>query len=583
MAKWRSPVCVVVGHVDHGKSSLLDSIRGTSIVETEAGRITQAIGASIVPMETIKRICGPLLAALKLTFTIPGLLFIDTPGHAAFTNLRKRGGNIADIAIIVVDMNEGCKPQTIESIEILKAYKTPFIVAANKIDLIPGWKSKQGSILATIHGQDHKVQGVFETKLYELVGKLNDFGFKAERFDRVEDYTKQVAIIPVSAKTEEGIPELLVVIAGLAQRYLEHRLKAEAHGPAKGTILEVKEEKGLGKTVDVIIYDGCIKVNDILVIGGIEKPVITKVRALLEPAPLAEMRDKKTKFQMVKEANAATGVKIAAPELDNAIAGMPIRTCKKEEVDKISNELMKEVKEVAIETDNEGIVIKADTLGSLEALSLLLHQKKISIKRAGVGAITKKDIADAEAEKKPIHTVILGFNVLCTLVAGKAKIFCNSVIYRLLEDYENWMKQETEKKEAMQLEMLTRPCKIRIIPGYVFRQNNPAVCGVEILTGKAKAGISLINEAGEEITTIKAMQKERENITIAEEGAQIAMSLDKVTMGRNLHEGDILYSSISEEDYRKLKELKKFLTDKEIDTIKAIASIYRKEKPTWGL
>ncbi len=583
MAKWRSPVCVVVGHVDHGKSSLLDTIRGTSIVETEAGRITQAIGASLVPMETIKRICGTLLSALKLTFTIPGLLFIDTPGHAAFTNLRKRGGNIADIAIVVVDINEGCKPQTIESIEILKAYKTPFVIAANKIDLIPGWKSKQGSILTTISAQEHKTQSVFETKLYELVGKLSELGFTAERFDRVEDYTKQVAIIPLSAKVGEGIPELLVVIAGLAQRYLEHRLKAEVQGPAKGTILEVKEEKGLGKTIDVIIYDGCIKVNDLLIVGGIEKPFVTKVRALLEPAPLAEMRDKKTKFRTVTEVHAATGVKIAAPELDNAIAGMPIRTGKKEEGEKISKELMKEVGEVALETDNEGIVIKADTLGGLEALSLLLRQKKIPIKRAGIGAITKKDIADAEAEENPICAVILGFNVLCTLVAAKAKIFCNNVIYRLLEDYENWMKQETERKEAMQLEVLTRPCKMRIMPGYVFRQSNPAVCGVEVLTGKAKAGMHLINEAGEEITTIKAMQKERENITIAEEGSQVAMSLEKITMGRNLHEGDILYSSTSEEEYRKLKELKRFLTDKEIDTIKEIAAIRRKEKPTWGL
>ena len=142
---------VVLGHVDSGKTSILDKIRGTGVQGREAGGITQAIGASIIPIETIKKICGKLLDSLNIKLTLPGLLFIDTPGHAAFVNLRKRGGNLADIAILVININEGLMPQTIESINILKQYKTPFIIAVNKIDLVNGWRSqKEKSLLKSI-------------------------------------------------------------------------------------------------------------------------------------------------------------------------------------------------------------------------------------------------------------------------------------------------------------------------------------------------------------------------------------------------------------------------------------------------
>ena len=369
----RSPICVVVGHVDHGKTSILDKIRNTSIVNTEAGKITQAIGASIVPLATIKKVCKDALAAMKMNFTIPGLLFIDTPGHAAFINLRKRGGNIADIAILVVDINEGFMPQTIEAIEILRSYKTPFIIAANKIDLVHGWKANSNATLAkNISIQSQQVQELLDKKPYELVGKLFEVSqMQSERFDRVQDFTKQIAIVPCSAQTGEGIPELLMFITGLAQRFLEKNLLCDVKGDAAGTILEVKHDKGLGTTIDVIIHEGKLAVNDILVIGGLEKPIITKVKALLIPAALAEMRDRKTKFNAVKQVNAATGVKISAMDIDEAIAGMPIRSCSKNDLPEVSASIQEEVEEVIVNTDNEGIVIKADTLGSLEALQTL--------------------------------------------------------------------------------------------------------------------------------------------------------------------------------------------------------------------
>ena len=245
----RSPVCSVVGHVDHGKSTILDHIRRSNIVSKEAGAITQAIGASIIPLETIKKICGPLLDALKTDITLPGILFIDTPGHAAFTSLRKRGGNLADIAVVVIDINEGIMPQTKESIEILKGYKTPFIIALNKLDLVPGFQSDPNkSLMENLNMQAEQVKQEVDKRLYEIMGKLHElFGFTAERYDRVDDMTKQIVMVPLSAKVGVGIPELLMMLIGIAQRYLEDNLKSDSKGFAKGTVLEVKEEKGFNR------------------------------------------------------------------------------------------------------------------------------------------------------------------------------------------------------------------------------------------------------------------------------------------------------------------------------------------------
>jgi translation initiation factor 5B len=586
----RSPVCSVIGHVDHGKSSLLDAIRGTHITAKEAGGITQAIGASIIPLDTVKKKAGPLLAALKMEFTIPGLLFIDTPGHAAFTNLRKRGGNLADIAILVIDINEGFKPQTIECIEILKFYKTPFVVAANKLDLVGGWREKKLPVLQAISAQEPNVLKAVETKLYELVGKLAEYGFNSERFDRVGDFTKEIAIVPVSAKTGEGIPELLMVVTGLAQKYLENCLKCDVAGPAKGTILEVKEEKGLGITLDVIIYDGMIKVNDTVVIGGVDAPVITKVRALLQPAPLAEMRDKKAKFSGVKEAVAATGVKIAAPEIGNVIAGMPIRVASADNLEQVKSDVQAEVQEVLIETDKEGIILKADTIGSLEALVKLVKDRGISICKASVGELSKKDIADAESnlEKNPLNAVILAFNTpvsdeIAEFAKGKGiKLVKSDVIYHIIEGFEGWLEAEKRRLEEKKLEGLIRPCKMRIMPNYVFRQSNPAIVGMDIMVGKVKVGTQVMKE-GKEIAVIKSIQQEKESLSEIEEGKQAAIALSGVTVGRQVMEDDILYVSIPEPDFRKLKDSKHLLKKSELDVMREIAEQKRKLNPLWGV
>src|SRR3989344_9539972 len=357
---FRQPITIVMGHVDSGKTSLLDWIRGTAIVKSEPGAITQTISSTNLPIETLKKIMGPLVEQLKFKITIPGILLIDSPGHAAFNNLRKRGGNLADLAILVVNIIEGIKEQTLECIQILKQYKTPFIIALNKIDLLSGYHSENTFLLENIAKQTERVKQELDKRLYDLVGKFAELGLNTERFDRVQDYTKQIAMVPTSAITGEGIKELLMVMTGLAQKYLEKDLEITDQ-KGKATILEVKEEKGLGVTLDLILYDGIMKKNDLVVIGTLDKPLETKIRTLFLP-------DIKGKYKPIDSVSAAIGIKISAPDVKEVIPGMPVLvttpSTKKEDIEKIK----KEVSEVLLEVDKEGVIVKAESLGSLEAL-----------------------------------------------------------------------------------------------------------------------------------------------------------------------------------------------------------------------
>lgn len=588
MVNLRSPICTVVGHVDHGKSSLLDKIRGSTIVTGEAGGITQAIGASTVPIGVVNKICQNM-KSLSCNISLPGLLFIDTPGHAAFTNLRKRGGNLADVAILVIDINDGFKPQTFESVEILKSYKTPFIVAANKIDNLPGWKKKSDVMIQNMNGQDQKTITEFETKLYTLVAEFNKMGFNADRFDRVSDFTKELSIVPCSAKTGEGIQELLMMVTGLAQKFLENKLELHDKDFAKGTIIEVKDEKGLGRTIDVILYDGILKKNDTLVIGSLDQPIVTKVRALLVPNDLAEIRDKKTKFKSVNQVIASTGVKISAPNLEEVYSGMPIVSTDNANLEDAKQEVMQGVDEVVFDTNDEGIVVKADSLGSLEAMISLLRAMDIVIKRASIGQITKRDIVEAESnlEKDELQSVILGFNVepdkTLDLEKTKVKILTNQVIYRLIEQYQIWLTEKQKEIELRKLANLVEPCKVRLIPNYVFRQSNPAVMGVEIVMGTCKKGIALMNLDGKSITSVKDMQHEKKSVDKADKEMQVAMSLSGVTVGRQIKEGDVLYSDLPESHFQKFKELRDLLTPDQKELLREIANIKRKTNDVWGI
>ncbi|MCL1905158.1 MAG: translation initiation factor IF-2, partial [Methanomassiliicoccaceae archaeon] len=426
----RQPVVSVLGHVDHGKTKLLDTIRGTSVVSREAGAITQHIGATEVPIEHIYKMCGSLIGSRK--FNVPGLLFIDTPGHHSFITLRARGGSLADLAVLVIDIREGLKPQTIESIRILKQYKTPFVIAMNKIDTIQGWMPEHGRpfVLAEKQQQEHTME-VFNERMYHIISLLAAEGVPADRYDRIDDFTKAVALIPVSAKEGEGVPDLLLMLVGLAQRFLESQLSKE-EGPGKGTILEVKEEKGLGQTLDMILYSGILKRGDTVALGTRGAPVVTKIKAILKPKPLDEIRDPRDRFDSVKELHAAAGVKISCQNMEGVIAGAPLKVVTGPNDPAVAE--MKEESSVKIETQDDGVMIKADAIGSLEALAYEAKAASIPIRKYGIGDISRRDIVDVAACGAPLNKVILGFNAevskdaTAELESHDIKVFSNQVV-----------------------------------------------------------------------------------------------------------------------------------------------------------
>jgi translation initiation factor 5B len=324
------------------------------------------------------------------------------------------------------------------------------------------------------------------------------------------------------------------------------------------------------------------------VMGSLHEPVVSRVKALFEPSPLIEMGDKKIKFTSVKKVSAAIGVKVSGTGLDKVVSGMPIRSCLLNEVDKIKEELKKEVEEVIIETDQFGIVIKADSLGSLEALEKLLREHGIKIKKASIGHITKKDISDANInfEKDPLDSVILGFNVeLGPDVKPKenVKVITSYIIYKLIEELQKWQEGQKKKMEAKEIDCLVKPCKLQLMKGYIFRQNNPAVVGADILAGTLMAGTPLMKSDGNPITEAKSIQQEQKTVEKAEKGVQIAVSLPNVTVGRQIREEDYLYSAIPEEHFKKFKEFKKLLSEEEKSLLKEIAEIMRQNNPVWGI
>ena len=588
----RQPIITVLGHVDHGKTSVLDYLRGTTLADREAGKITQHIGATEVPLDKIKESCGELLDLFKLEFNIPGLLFIDTPGHEAFSNLRKRGGSIADIAVLVIDINQGIQPQTRESIEILKSFKVPFIIAANKVDLITGWNSKDKIFIKNLKNRAENVTKYFNNNFYKILGNLSEMGFESNLYHQVEDHQKTVSIVPVSAKTGEGIPELLAVLTGLSQRFLTGKLEIETDAPAKGTILEIKEEKGMGTTADIIIYEGTLKQDDTIVIGGLDSAVTTKVKALLKTKPLAEIRDKKSSFDKVKEVVAASGVKIIANDLNQAIAGAPLISVQdKSKLEEAQNKVKEEIEEVLVETGDEGVVLKADTLGSLEAASKLFQKHGIPMKRADIGNITKRDIVEAEGslENGSEYPFVLGFNVTIEqeletrAKKKKIPIIINQVIYKIVEDFE---KLHTERRQRLELEEISDlqwPAKIRIMPQYIFRQSGPAIFGAEVLDGKLTPNVEVINKDGKVVGRVKTIEDKGKKLTELIKGKEAALSVEKLTLGRGADGGDFLITNMSESAFRKLKNKKHLLSKSEVEVLKELAEIKRKENDLWGI
>ncbi|MEC8152121.1 MAG: GTP-binding protein, partial [Candidatus Thermoplasmatota archaeon] len=411
----RQPIVSVLGHVDHGKTSLLDMVRSigsqrqASVMDREAGGITQHIGATEVPADVLNETCAAMLGGKN--FKSPGLLFIDTPGHHSFASLRNRGGSVADIAVLVVDIMEGLQPQTIESLNILKETRTPFVIAGNKVDRLHGWRCEAGrSFIESFSAQREDVRALFEDRYWKTVGQFSEHGFNLERYDKIRDFRQNEALVPMSAKEGEGLQDLLAVTVGLAERFLEDRL-TDTLGAAQGTVLEMRDEVGMGKTIDVILYRGELSVGDTVMLAGQDGPFTTHIKGLKRPQGMAEMRDAGKRWVNFDTVEAASGVKIVAPNLEATIAGTTLHLANTAEERSVAEEAIREewraifnampvmcssCNEVfsrhafgehtasgpcrGAEEDRTGVVIKADTVGGLEALAFELHQRNVPVR-----------------------------------------------------------------------------------------------------------------------------------------------------------------------------------------------------------
>ncbi len=574
--KIRQPIVTVAGHVDHGKTSILDKIRGSYVQESEAGGITQKISFTSFPKEKLLSRC-PLLKKQEAKVEIPGFLFIDTPGHAAFSNLRKRGGTLADLAILVIDINEGIKPQTAEVIEILKLNKTPFVIALNKIDNISGWLKRAENLKESIELQSVNAKQKFDEKLFTLQAAIYSHGFNADLFYDVKDFTSKIALVPCSARTGEGIQELLMILCGLSQRFLRTRLSLGKI--AKGVILEIKKQKAM-QYIEAVLYDGTISINNQIAIATFSEPIINKIRVLEEIQPLSN------KFKSVYEATAATGVRMQLTSQEEILPGMPFQVFNNN-LNKVKEEFKKEIVE-KVQLDKEGIIIKADSLGTLEALILLLRQENVNIVKAGISSVNKSDLISAEAnlEINPENAVILAFNVGIdeeVRINKNIKIIEGEVIYKLIENLKEFQQKKRDEIKREKLLTLATIGKIKVLSQYVFRNSKPAVFGVLVEAGKIIPGTKLINEQGEEIDKIKRIQSENKELKEASKGEEIAISLPSTSFDRQLTETEYLYTDINESQFREFKKNKSLLSSDEISVLQQISQIKRKTKTTWGV
>ena len=592
----RQPIVAVLGHVDHGKTSVLDYIRSlgqdrqASVMAREAGGITQHIGATEVPARLLNEFCSPLMGGKE--FLSPGLLFIDTPGHHSFSTLRTRGGSLADIAILVIDMMEGCQPQTLESIRILKNAKTPFVVCANKVDRIHGWSSVNGrSAAEAMNDQDAHAMGLFEQKFWHLVGQFGEQGFNLDMYNKISDFTQNIPLVPCSAKEGEGMQDLLAITIGLAEKFLDEQL-SDVEGASEGTVLEMKEERGLGKTLDVILYRGQISKGDEIAIATDQGPMVTKVRGLFRPRGMAEMRDAGDRWDAIETVEAAAGLKLAAPDLEGVLAGTTLRVLPEDVgLRQQAIDATEEESEISIElNEEEGIVIKADTLGGLEALAFELHnlENPIPIRSAGIGPVNKRDLRGAENAANPLQRVILAFSTSVQTETAEelekedceVEYIGSDIIYHILEQFETWTENRSLELEEEKREKIVYPGKIKILVDHIFRRSGPAVVGVRILGGRLHVGQRLLTTEGKKIGQIKSIRTGDSSHKEANQGEEVAIAIEGATVGRGIDEEDILLVDVPASHARRLRKLE--LTSSEQEILDELTALHRAENHFWG-
>ncbi|OSS53253.1 hypothetical protein B5807_02611 [Epicoccum nigrum] len=570
----RSPICCILGHVDTGKTKLLDKIRQTNVQEGEAGGITQQIGATYFPVEALEKKVAVVNKDNSFKFNVPGLLVIDTPGHESFTNLRSRGSSLCNIAILVIDIMHGLEPQTIESMKLLRGRKTPFIVALNKIDRLFGWKKiDNNGFEDSFNLQKPSVQSEFEERWTFVRTQLAEQGFNSELHFKNKSISKFVSVCPTSAHTGEGIPDMIKLIVNLTQSRLTNNLMYLSE--VECTVLEVKVIEGLGTTIDVILSNGVLHEGDRIVVCGNPEPIVTNVRALLTPAEMKELRVK-SQYVHNKEVKAAMGIKIAADGLDNAIAGSRLLVVGPDDDEEdLMDEVMGDLEHLLsnVSKSGRGVSVQASTLGSLEALLEFLRVSKIPVSTISIGPVFKKDVlrAGVMLEKAKEFAVMLCFDVKVDKEAKQyaeeigVKIFEADIIYHLFDKFTAHMKQLEEQRKEESKMLAVFPCVLR--PVAVFNKKDPIVIGCDVIEGNLKITTPICAIKKNPVTGVKefiqlgrvtSIERDHKQIAVCKRGQpSVAVKIEgnnQPMYGRHLEESDILYSAISRKSIDTLKE-----------------------------
>ncbi|XP_059060284.1 eukaryotic translation initiation factor 5B [Achroia grisella] len=558
----RAAVVCVLGHVDTGKTKILDKLRRTNVQDGEAGGITQQIGATNVPIENIKEQTKHVKGVSEILFKLPGLLIIDTPGHESFSNLRNRGSSLCDIAILVVDIMHGLEPQTIESINMLKQKKTPFIVALNKIDRLYDWQSAQRKDVRDIlKMQQANTQLEFDKRSKDVILQFAEQGLNAALFYENPDPRTYVSLVPTSAVTGEGMGNLLAMIVQACEGPLHKRLVFSQQLLA--TVLEVKAIPGLGTTIDTILINGTLREGDTMVLAGTEGPIVTQIRSLLMPQPMKELRVKNAYIEH-KEVIGAQGVKIAAKELEKSIAGLNLLVAQKpDEVDVLKEEVARELKTAlsSIKLSERGVYVQASTLGSLEALLEFLRTSKIPYSAIRIGPVVKRDVMKASAmlEHDSQYATILAFDVKIERDAQEmadqlgVKIFAADIIYHLFDKFTAYREELKQKKREEFKHIAVFPCKLKVLPQFVFNSRDPIVAGVMVEAGIVKEGTPICVPSKEfvELGIVTSIEVNHKQVESARKGQEVCIKIDPIPgespkmFGRHFDETDMLISKIS--------------------------------------
>lgn len=574
----RSPICCILGHVDTGKTKLLDKIRQTNVQEGEAGGITQQIGATYFPIDAINQKTEVMKKYVDIDFNVPGLLVIDTPGHESFSNLRSRGSSLCNMAILVIDIMHGLEPQTIESIRLLRDRKTPFIVALNKIDRLYGWETiPNNSFRDSFSKQASSVQREFQDRFEKAKVALAEQGLNSELYYQNKNVSRNVSIVPTSAVTGEGVPDLLYLLLELTQTRMSKQLMYLSN--LEATILEVKVIEGLGTTIDVVLSNGILREGDRIVLCGQNGPIATNVRALLTPQPLRELRIK-SQYVHHKEVKAALGVKISAPDLDKAVAGSRLLLVgPDDDEEEMMDDIMDDLTGLldSVDKSGRGVCVQASTLGSLEALLDFLKSMKIPVMAISIGPVYKRDVMRATAmlEKAPEYALMLAFDVKIDKEAEQyaaeqnIKIFSADIIYHLFDSFTAYQKELLEKKRRDNAHQAIFPCVLKTIQ--IINKRNPMIIGVDVTNGSVRigtpitvvksdpaTGAKLVLPLGK-VVSLEVNHKSVDSVRKGQANAGVAMRLSEPSSaqpiwGRHVDEKDNLYSHITRASIDVLKD-----------------------------